>query len=126
MDQIERYWLFTTFVLTVAVLVVRLVMRERVTLQSSLSFLAVLVALIGLSLFPNATAWLSSRLGFSLASNFLFAVGLGAMGLLHVFTLITLSRVELRSLTLVQEMALLEEKLERMAAGRTPASVRPK
>jgi hypothetical protein len=88
-------------------------------LQSSLSFLAVLIALIGLSLFPGATLWIASRLGFSLASNFLFAIGLGALGLLHVFTLITLSRVELRSLTLVQEMALLEEKLERVSRDKT-------
>ncbi len=113
--MIERYWLFTTVVLVMAALLVRLVLRERVTLQSSLSFLAILFGMVGLSLFPNFTVLLSGKLQFTLASNFIFAVGLGALGLLHVFTLITLSRVELRSVTLVQELGLLQEKLDRLS-----------
>jgi hypothetical protein len=117
MAQFERYWLFTTFVLMVAVFLVRLVLRERVTLQSSLTFLAFLFGMVGLSLFPNATLAIGSRLGFALGSNFLFAVGLGALTLLHVSTLITLSRVELRSVTMVQELALMQEKLDRVAAA---------
>ncbi len=115
MEQIERYWLFTSFVLVIAVMLMRLVLRERITLQSSLSFLTVLVAMIALSIFPDLTWWLTTKLRFTLASNLIFAVSLGALGLLHVFTLVTLARVELRSQTSVQELALLEEKIVRLS-----------
>jgi hypothetical protein len=114
MQQIEEHWVFAGFCVVVMGLLIRLVMRERVTLQSSLAFLGMLVAMLAMAVFPERVFWLATRLGFALPSNFLFATGIGALVLLNVITLIILSRVELRSITLTQELGLLQEKLDRL------------
>src|SRR3954469_14107495 len=110
MQQIEQHWAFAAFAAAVMLLLIRLIVRERVTLQSSLTFLALLLALIAMAVFPKGVFWLAGRLGFVLPSNFLFATGIGALVLINVTVLITLSRVELRSIALTQELGLLQEK----------------
>jgi Tfp pilus assembly protein PilV len=57
-------------------------------------------------------------MGFTLLANFLFCVGLMALALLHLRALITISRIETRTLQLVQELAMLEEKLGRAPEAR--------
>jgi hypothetical protein len=89
--------------------------RERITLQGSLAYLLLLTGLSFVSAFPSATATLAGWAGFSLPSNFLFAVALAALAVLHVTALVTLSRVELRSIALTQELALVKEQLDRVA-----------
>lgn len=116
MEQIEQHWVFAGFCAAVMLLLVRLIVRERVTLQSSLAFLWLLVALLGVAIFPQSAFWLAARMGFALPSNFLFAMGIGALALINIATLVTLSRVELRSVALTQELGLLKEKLDRVAA----------
>jgi hypothetical protein len=64
---------------------------------------------------PNLTSSIAHAMGFTLPSNFFFAIATGALALLHVHTLVTLSRTELRSITLTQELGLLREKLDRVA-----------
>jgi hypothetical protein len=117
-EQIEQHWVFAGFCLAVVLLLIRLIVRERVTLQSSLAFLWLLGAMLLVALFPQAAFWLALKMGFILPSNFLFAMGIGALALINVATLVTLSRVELRSIALTQELALLKEKLDRLAAER--------
>jgi hypothetical protein len=114
MHEYERYPVFAAFALLVGVLLLRLALRARITLQNSLVFLVFLAVMAALAVDPRVTAWFAVRLGFSLPSNFLFAAAIGALVLLHVTTLVTLSRVELRSIALTQELALLREKLERV------------
>jgi hypothetical protein len=116
MYQFERYWLFAAFCLIVATLLLRLILRERITLQSSLGLLATLVALVIQAVFPDLTASVARLMGFALPSNFFFTLAIGALLMLHVGTLVTLSRTELRSITLTQELALLREKLDRLSA----------
>jgi hypothetical protein len=91
----------------------RLVLRDRITLQSSLWLFFLLVGLLVLAVAPNLTAALAHAMGFVLPSNFFFALAVAALLLLHVHTLVTLSRTELRSITLTQEIALLRERLDR-------------
>jgi hypothetical protein len=117
MHQFERYWLFAAFCLVVAILLLRLVLRERITLQSSLWLFFLLAGLLVLAIVPSWTARLADAMGFVLPSNFFFALAIGALLLLHVHTLVTLSRTELRSITLTQEIALLRERLERSQQG---------
>jgi hypothetical protein len=114
MHNISRYWLFATMCLALAGLLVRLVLRERVTLQASLWYLIGLAALTAFALIPGASAWVATEMGFALPSNFLFAVSIAVLALLYVTALVTLSRVELRSIVLTQELALLKEKLDRL------------
>jgi len=96
-EQIEQHWVFAGFCAAVMVLLVRLIVRERVTLQSSLAFLWLLVAMLVVAIYPQGAFWLAARMGFALPSNFLFAMGIGALALINIATLVTLSRVELRS-----------------------------
>jgi hypothetical protein len=112
--QVERYWLFAVLCLLVVLVLLRLILRERITLQGSMSYLAFLCVFALAGLFPNATGWVSQRMGFALPSNFLFCVAIMMLALLHLRALVTLSRVDLRSVTLTQEVALLQERLERL------------
>jgi hypothetical protein len=121
MQQIEEHWVFAGFCVAVMLLLVRLIVRERVTLQSSLALLGLLAAMLAMAIFPELLFWLAARMGFALPSNFLFAMGIAALVLLNVATLVTLSRVELRSIALTQELGLLQEKLDRVAGREPPA-----
>jgi hypothetical protein len=115
MQQTEQYWLFAAFCCVVATLLLRLVLRKRITIQSSLWVFFSLAALVVLAVVPNLTSSIAHAMGFTLPSNFFFAIATGALALLHVHTLVTLSRTELRSITLTQELGLLREKLDRIA-----------
>jgi Uncharacterized conserved protein (DUF2304) len=112
----QRYWLFAALCVAVALLNFRMVIRERVTLQASLSFLLVLLLTGSIAVFPELATWVAQRMGFTLASNFFLAVAVGALGFLHLASLVHLSRVQLRSVTLTQELALVQEKLDRALA----------
>jgi hypothetical protein len=114
MRQVEHYWLFAATCLAIAIVLLRLILRQRITLQSSLSYLAFLVLLAGVSLVPGVTSWLAQQMGFQLPSNFFFALAIAALAVLHLLALMTISRVELRSITLTQELGLLQEKLDRV------------
>jgi hypothetical protein len=109
----ERYWMFAVSCLIVVVFLVRMVVAEQLTLQTILSFLMLLLFGAAIALFPNVTAWVASRMGFSLPSNFFFSVMIAALAFLHLSALVHLSRVQLRSVTLTQELALLQEKVDR-------------
>jgi hypothetical protein len=112
---IQGYWLFAALCLVIALFMFTLIVKERVTLQASLSFLLVLLLSAGMSLVPEAGVFVGRALGFSLVSNFFLACGVGALAFLHLASLIHLSRVQLRSVTLTQELALLQERLDRMS-----------
>jgi hypothetical protein len=114
MQQAEQYWLFAAFCCVVATLLLRLVLRERITIQSSLWVFFSLAALVVLAVVPDLTTRLAHAMGFALPSNFFFAIATGALALLHVHTLVTLSRTEARSITLTQELGILREKLDRI------------
>ena len=109
----ERYWLFAAVCVGVALFMFRMVIKERVTLQASLSFLLVLLLTIAVSLFPEGARWMAVRMHFTLVSNFFLAVAVGALAFLHLASLVHLSRVQLRSIALTQELGLVQEKLDR-------------
>jgi hypothetical protein len=123
MNQFEHYWLFASFCVLVALILLRLVMRERLTLQQSLSLLLFLLVMAGIAIFPGVTSWVASHMGFTLPSNFFFAIAIASLLLLHVSSLLTLSRVELRSIALTQELALLQEKLGRLESAKQDQGV---
>jgi hypothetical protein len=79
-----------------------------------LSFLVLLSLGTGMALFPGATGWLAVQLGFELPSNFFFSASLFALAALHVHSLIMNSRVQVRSVALTQELAILQERIDRL------------
>lgn len=110
----ENYWLFGVAALVIALVLIRLLFRERITLQGSMSFLAFLTLLGVMALFPSYTQRVATKLGFTLLSNFFFCTAIAALAILHLRALVTLSKVHLRSIALTQELAIIQEKLERV------------
>lgn len=114
MRDLEQHLLFASFCIVISLFLIRLVLSERVTLQSSLSFLVLLSLGAAMALFPAGVGWLAQHLGFELPSNFFFAASLLALALLHVHSLVMNSRVALRSVALTQELAILQERIDRL------------
>jgi len=109
-------WIFGAACVAILLVLVRLILRERITLQGSMSFLVFLILLGGMALFPDTAGHVAHALGFSTLANFFFCTAIAALAVLHLRALVTLSRIQLRSITLVQELAILQEKLERSLA----------
>lgn len=131
MQQDEEYWrlsdgvgnwVFAGVCLIIALVLFRLIVRERITLQGSMSYLAFLVVLGAMAVFPDATGYLAHALGFSTLANFFFCTAIAALSILHLRSLITLSKLQLRSVALTQELAIMQEKLDRVAP---PAEKKP-
>lgn len=113
-------WVFAAVCLLIALVLMRLVLRERITLQGSMSYLLFLVVLGSMAVFPDATGWVAHALGFSTLANFFFCTAIAALSILHLRALITLSRVQLRTIALTQELAILAEKVERATPAPAP------
>jgi hypothetical protein len=114
MGQVEQHWQFAILCILTALFMVRLVLAERITLQSSLSFLVLLSIGTLMAIFPNFLSRVAVELGFALPSNFYFAFSLLALAALHVHSLIMNSRVAMRSVALTQELAILQERIDRL------------
>ena len=120
MQHVEAYWLFGAVCLVIALVLMRLLFRERITLQGSMSYLAFLIVLGSMGVFPELTTRVARALGFQLLSNFFFCTAIAALAILHLRALVTLSRIQLRSIALTQELAILQEKIDRVTAPRGP------
>ena len=107
-------YVFGGVCLVIALVLFRLLFRERITLQGSMSYLAFLALLGSMAVFPNLWLRIATYLGFTLFSNFFFVTAIAALAILHLRALITISRVNLRTVALTQELALLQEKLDRV------------
>jgi hypothetical protein len=103
--------------LVIALVLLRLLFRERISLQGSMSYLAFLIVLGAMAVFPNYAYTVARWFGFTLLSNFFFCTAIAALAILHLRSLVMLSRVHLRSIALTQELAILQEKLDRVAAA---------
>ena len=110
-------YVFAGVCLVIALVLVRLLFRERITLQGSMSYLAFLTLLGSMAVFPSLWFRVANYLGFTLLSNFFFVTAIAALAILHLRALVTISRVNLRTIALTQELALLQEKLDRVEVG---------
>ena len=108
---------FAGVCIVIMLVLVRLLFRERITLQGSMSYLAFLALLGSMAVFPNLWVRIANYLGFTLLSNFFFVTAIAALAILHLRSLVTISRVNLRTVALTQELALLQERLDRAEAG---------
>jgi hypothetical protein len=125
----ERYWIFAACCVAVIGFLVRLLLRERVSLQHSLAFLVFMLGVLVVAVFPSLTVRLGRMMGFDLPSNFFFAVLIGVLVLLHVGTIIALSRLEARTIVLTQELGLIHEQMSKLTgvpAANPAAAVKPR
>lgn len=110
----DNYLVFAIACGVIALVMMRLLLRERITLQGSMSYLTFLLVIGIMAVFPTKTSQIANRLGFTLMSNFLFCTAIGGLAILHLRALVTLSKVHLRTVALTQELAILQEKLEKV------------
>ena len=110
-------YVFAGVCLVIALVLMRLLFRERITLQGSMSYLAFLTLLGSMAVFPNLWVRVAAYLGFTLLSNFFFITAIAALAILHLRALVTISRVNLRTVALTQELALMQEKLDRVESA---------
>lgn len=115
-------WVFAAVCLLIALVLVRLVVRERIMLQGAMSYLAFLFVIGGMAIFPDVTGRVAHALGFSTLANFFFCAAIAALAILHLRTLIMLSRVHLRSVALTQELAILSERLDAQKTAQKAAA----
>lgn len=111
--DVYQYWPFVVLCAVLLVSLVRLILRERVTLQLSISYLTFLALFSTAALLPDQAARLAHAMGFTLLSNFLFCLGIIALAVLHLRSLVAVSRLEMRTIQLVQDLAILEERIGR-------------
>ena len=115
-------WMFAAVCFAIAVVLMRLILRERITLQGSMSYLGFLIVLGAMAVFSNTTTRIARALGFTLLSNFFFCTAIAGLAILHLRALVMLSKVHLRSIALTQELALLQERLDRVQAAQVPTN----
>jgi hypothetical protein len=111
--DVHQYWPFVILCALLLVSLVRLLLRERVALQTSIAFLTFLGLFSIAAVIPNHTARLAHAMGFTLLSNFLFCAAIIALAVLHLRALIALWRLEARTIQLIQDLAILQENLGR-------------
>jgi hypothetical protein len=116
----ERYGVFSVICFAYAVAIFWMLFRKRVTLQSSLMYLLLMLGLgvsfVVLRFVPD----MITLLGFVLPSNLFFSVAIATLAFLHLSGLVAMSRLEERSMTLVQEVALLQEQIDRINTTKAP------
>ena len=74
-----RYWPFALMGVGFLLITLRLLLRERITLQGSISFMTFIGTFVLAGLFPETTTMLAQAMGFTLLSNFLLCVALMAL-----------------------------------------------
>lgn len=109
-----RYQLFAGICLVYFAATIWLILRKKLTLQASLLYLLLMAGAAAASLLLHFFPGFVEALGFALPANLLFATAIGVLAFLHLMGLASLSRVERRTTTLVQELGLLREEVARL------------
>lgn len=123
---LTRYWAFGLVCVAYTLFLLRQLVKNRVTLQNALAFVMTFVFFGSVAVLLPYFPGLVRRLGFELQSNLIFLLALGALTFLQLLTLVALSRAEIRTVTLTQEVALLREELVRrkvLAPAEPPRSL---
>jgi hypothetical protein len=92
--------------------VVRLIRRQRLTVQDSLAWLVSTLLLLLVVAFPQVLAAVARGLGILVPSNALFALGLLYLAVNTLALTVAVSSESARVRRLVQECALLRQELE--------------
>ncbi len=126
-ERAHLLWVVLAVVLLVAIgVILTLVRRRRLRGKYGLLWLAVGVALVPLAVFPDAVDRISEGIGVHYAPTVIMLAAIGLLLLLAMHYSWELSRLEERSRTLAEEIALLRAELdERAPATQAPAERPP-
>lgn len=104
--------------LLLLVLIVELVRRERLTFKYAAGWIFVALGGLGLAVFDRILADVAARLGFQLASNFIFFSVLCAFVFLSLLLTIFLCQQNARNDRMAQRIGLLEYEVEELKKRR--------
>ena len=112
-------WLVLALVLFVAIgLILVLVRRRNLRSKYGLLWVSVGIALVPLAIFPGFVDWMARTLGVLYQPTVILLAAIGLLLLLAMHYSWELSRLEERSRTLAEEVALLRAELDADRAGR--------
>ncbi|HKY15411.1 MAG TPA: DUF2304 domain-containing protein [Microthrixaceae bacterium] len=110
--RVQVLWIALAVVLLAAVAVLLvLVRRRRLRGKYGLLWITVALALIPLALFPSFVDWLARKIGVQYAPAVIFLASIGLLMFVVMHYSWELSRLEERSRTLAEEVALLRSEL---------------
>lgn len=104
--------LAAVFVLAVLVLLFDLVRRQKLKEKYAILWMTLGVATLLLAVFPRILFWLSALVGVAVPSNLLFALTLALLVGVSVHLSWELSRSEVRTRRLAEEVAILRTQFE--------------
>lgn len=114
-ERAHFLWLALAIVLLVAIaLILSLVRRRSLRGKYGLLWVSVGIALVPLALFPGMVDWTAQQLGVFYEPAVIFLAAIGLLMLLSMHYSWELSRLEERSRTLAEEVALLRGELEEL------------
>jgi len=114
-DRAQILWTVLGVMLLGAIgIILMLVRRRRIRGKYGLLWLMVAAALVPLAFLPGAVDWIATEVGVYYSPTVILLAGLGLLTLLSMHFSWELSRLEERSRTLAEEVALLRADLERM------------
>ena len=95
-----------------ALYVLHLVSKGKLLLKYSLLWLSLALVLLLSAAFPNGVAILAHLIGFEMAANFIYFIGMFCLMVIALSLTVIVSRQAKRINVLVQRLALLEYRME--------------
>lgn len=114
--SIIRFGLIIVSLVFIAV-IIRLIQRKHLSMKYSFLWLILLLVMLLCALLPILPYRLSGLLGFEVPANFIFLVAIFFLLAIALSLSIIVSKQQRRITTLIQELAILENKVDKAIDG---------
>lgn len=102
----------TMFIFLVLIFILYLVKKELIKVKYAVIWLLLFGLLFLFLLIPGSLNWVTSILGFEIASNMIFSLLLGVLVLINISLTGVVSSQDKKIRTLIQELSLLKSKIK--------------
>ena len=99
------------FVLAILIVITLFVKKNKITIKYSIVWYLTSLLLILFIVFPNLLEWFTNLFGIALASNFIFALLIGFLFIVNISLTIIVSAQKEQIRNLIQEISILEGKI---------------
>lgn len=100
----------TIFILSIMILIIVLVKKEKISVKYSLVWLLPCILLLVFVLMPGFLTFTTTFLGFQTSSNMIFALLIGFLMIITIALTVIVSKQKEKIKLLIQEISLLKEK----------------
>lgn len=101
-------------ILLLFLFIMNMVRKKKVDLRYVISWLAILVVILMLDVFPQMLIQLADLFGIATPSNMVFFVGFLLLFILLYTATVTISKLSIKLERMTQEIAMLQNELEKM------------